>query len=217
VPVGPYIGGLLKVVHFYTADRDSAVNIQYLQAEDGWPFSLGNLNTMANDIAEAWKVSWPQFMANWASYAGCNLYDQSSNTGQMGSAPILQAGGGSSSVVSAQVCALVLWEEALRYRGGHPRNYLPSPGEQTFDNDLAFTTDFVDSAGSAIQDYLTAVSDLSIGDNAVHPVNLHAREVEEPGPPIVYKEPFTLPITGFAISPTPATQRKRLRKVSRRR
>jgi hypothetical protein len=217
VPVGPYLENLLKIVHFYTADRDSAINVQYVMASEGSPFSLSDLNGCAMEIAEAWKVCWPPYMASYASYAGCELYDQSSNTGQVGSAPILQAGGGDATVVSAQVSALVLWLESKRYRGGHPRNYLPSPASNNFENDLTFTAGFVTDFGANVNTYLEAITGISIAGAPLIPVNLHARDVEEKGPPIVYVDPYVLDITGFTVSNVPATQRKRLRKVSRRR
>lgn len=216
MPVGPYIPGLIKITHFYTGDRDSSINVQYCAASEIGAYTTTQLNALALELFDLWKVAWPPFMTSNQYYAGDIVVDQGSDTGLEGIAPDEQVGGGSSEVVPAQVAAVCTWETPLRYRGGHPRNYLPGPSASLFGSNQSLTSGAITDIEAALATYIAGVNAISFASGGLSFVALHARMIEDKGPPIVYKEPTLQAISAGSVRATFGTQRKRVERVSRR-
>jgi len=68
------------------------------------------------------------------------LTDLSSASGAQGIDTVNQAGSGGASCATGNACVLVTYPSALRYRGGHPRSYLPPPQINILADDAHITT-----------------------------------------------------------------------------
>jgi len=68
------------------------------------------------------------------------LTDLSSSTGAQGIDTVNQAGTGTGGSATGNACVLVTYPSSIRYRGGHPRTYLPPPLTGILADDAHITT-----------------------------------------------------------------------------
>lgn len=217
MPVGPYLPGVVKYINFWTGDRDSAITVHWAQTSITDGLTLTQLNFLAEQMCNIVSVFWPPFMTSNQSQAGTYAYDMTSAEGLRGEYAATTAGGGSDAIVPAQVAAVVSFEENRRYRGGHARNYFPGPSASLYSGNQTLSPSAVTDINTALATFLTDLNEVELDSLSQFMVNVHAREIEDKGPPVIYKDPFVMPIVGATVRSVFGTQRKRLERVSRRR
>lgn len=135
--------------------------------------------------------------------------DLSSSTGAVAEAGFADAGGVTSSGALAVSSAVVLsWAISRRYRGGHPRTYLPGiPANVTtnYKNLTGAAQTAFQAAGAA---FLTACNAITIAGGSTELVCVHYYQNKEPFP----GGPVFDPITACSVHSRLDSQRRRLGK-----
>jgi hypothetical protein len=211
-----YHNGLVQIRPQYSADSgDTPENVLWFQASvfgDPYvPFSTTDLANIAAVFDPAWGNLWKYTGNSSCTYDGSILTAWDSDTGPEYNNTLhftAVPGQLSGDQLPNQVAVLVNWTTTQRYRGGHPRFYLPNqdinvvqygsnvspsylPGLQTRANTLVS-----DMAGLTT----TTFSDFQ-------PVNFRFRSDAA--------KVQVIPLVGVVVNPKLATQRRRLRKETR--
>lgn len=216
LPVQYLPGLILWKPQYQTGDPsepDTPENVLWLQyptAAGGAP--VANLKTLALELDGLWGAMWKVNGAADYVYEGSYIQDYSSASGSEANTV------GTFSVVHGtqtgwnpdNVAGLISWEGNWpRYKGGHPRCYLPYQANGTLLYATEWTGAAVTAMNAAIATFLAAVLAYSwsagAGDYTGHLCAYLKRRVAG--------EANTQQITNGYFSPIPATQRRRLRKV----
>jgi len=98
------------------------------------------LNALATDIVAGWTTGMKPLLAAATILGSVVLTDLSSSTGAQGIDTVNQAGTGTGGSATGNACVLVTYPSSIRYRGGHPRTYLPPPLTGILADDAHITT-----------------------------------------------------------------------------
>lgn len=126
-----YKPGLVQIRPRYSASDLSGhtpENILWFQSGTTTTPTLANLQSMTTIFDPAWANLWGSCGASNNSYLGSIATDWSSNTGlQYSSVGVFTPTPGThgSTTQSSQVCILISYQIGVRYKGGHPRTYIP--------------------------------------------------------------------------------------------
>jgi hypothetical protein len=126
-----YKPGLIQVRPRYSVSDVSAhipENVLWFQAGSVTTPSVANLQSIANTFDPLWGAVWSVQASSQNHYTGSVVTDWSSNTGlQYNSVGVFTPtiGADGSACQSAQVAILISYQIGVRYKGGHPRTYLP--------------------------------------------------------------------------------------------
>lgn len=216
VPIQYLPGLILWKPQYQTGDPsepDTPENVmwlQYLSDVDG--ASVAQLKTLATELDGLWAALWKVNGAADYKYEGSYIQDYSSDMGNEATtvgtfAPV---SGEIAGFCPDNVSGLVSWEGAWpRYKGGHPRTYLPYQGTET----LLYATEWTDSAVTAMNAAIvTFIDGVGSYDWTVSSGSYYG-QLSAYLKRRVVGEATTYPITAGHFSPIPATQRRRLRKV----
>lgn len=209
-----YQPGLLQIRPQYDTEiesGDTPENVVWFLSNTHTTPSQADLTEIQATFDTFWAAAWAEVGSSSAHYTGSVMIDWSSATGlesiSVGSfAPIAGATVG---LCPPQVAALVSYLIPLRWRGGHFRTYLPYVSSGVLAAGLSDTI-----RASSIDSFNTAFNALI--------TNMSANGVLGGQIMVVYKNK-TNPATAetfrffaFILQPLLATQRRRIRRVSRR-
>lgn len=212
--LGPvqYKPGLLQVRPHYNVSDVSGHTPQnvlwFVSANVSTP-ALGNLNTICNFVDQYWTAVCCPVMASANHYTGSIVTDFSSNTGLAYSSvgnitPI--AGSLTGGSQSAQVCMLISYQIGVRWKGGHPRTYLPYIAEsvtQGISGDEVVPT-FITQMNTAMNTFISQMKATGVLGGQTLSIYRHKQN------PALAQ---TYPVVTFSVSTQTATQRRRVRRV----
>lgn len=91
------------------------------------PPSVAELTTLAASISSFWNTSVAANLNNSSQLTTVEVMDISSRTGAIATDNTVRSGtGGSTSLLPVSIACCVSWKINRRYRGGHPRIYVPA-------------------------------------------------------------------------------------------
>lgn len=208
-----YKPGLVQIRPRYTqSDVTGHIpeNVLWFQSGTTTTPTVGNLQSMVNLFDAQWGNVWAAYAPSVNHYTGSIATDWSSNAGlQYSSVGVLTpiAGGQAAGCQSAQVCILISYQIGVRYKGGHPRTYLPYVSEgvtQGSSGDQVTTT-----CQTAIVTALNGVINTMKGSGILGGQTM-----------VIYRHRTnatlaqTYPFATFTVQSQTATQRRRLRHVA---
>jgi hypothetical protein len=209
----------LKMTLVYTVGPDiNAQNILHF-SWTGQPPNAADCNAIASHAQLEHTSLLNSYFHSAVVSTAINVLDLSSQNGAAGSSGGGGAGSRAGTPLDASTCALISWPISQRYRGGHPRTYVPAGVAADLASASSWTTAFVSGLGSAYNNFIGQIVGYaySVGSISAHTyVNYYSGHNWTTAPP--YKK---IPIrvnppvahavgTGF-VRTTPANQRKRLR------
>jgi hypothetical protein len=108
-------------------DDNDVLNIHHLNTSNDGPFTGADLLTAAGDFFSLWTSLFSALMSDEVTTIAVTAKDISVADGAestfVATSPVVGARGSTSLPAN---CAIVIsWKEAISYRGGHPRTYLP--------------------------------------------------------------------------------------------
>lgn len=171
--------------------------------------TVANLHTVAVDIANLWNTYMAPRQTSDTAMTGIKLTDLTTSMGAQTEDPFAVYGTNGEDPIPNQVCVLVDYPVALRYRGGHPRTYVVAGG----DGDLTpgsgnwnqWNDSFLAAMGTSWQDFTDGVSAISVGGTNIDLLKgiryVHAG--------IYLPVPIQLDLPSFTIGQVVATQRRR--------
>lgn len=147
MPALPFVANMLKVdLHFTLGTDTNALCRLHFKYAGGVP-TVTNLNSLATQIRIAWTNRLaPQTVPGYA-LSGVVVTDIASATGAQGVDSVRVNGTSAHATMSAATCALLNHSIARRYKGGKPRTYLPSLGQ----DDLANASTWSGASQAALQ------------------------------------------------------------------
>lgn len=201
-----YFEDLLKIVLRYAGERNTAENVLYASCLGAHGATLDELNGLATDIGGAWGTYVMPYVGSTITLSECTCADWTDADGLTGVADIGTAGSLTGDPLTDQVATLINQETLMRYRGGRGRIYIPQPDVTKIETGTSWTTAFVDAVTGAVNTFYDHLNEESIGDELLTGVLYHraGNKVVEQG----FEE-----IVGQTCSPTPGTQRRRVRRV----
>lgn len=189
-------------------DNDSAPfeNVFHLQLTGLAPNS-SDLNTLAGSILSAYTTAFGAILATAIHVTECDVVDLTSNVAASGSANAAFTGTRVGLGLTAQVAIVISWEIQLRYRGGHPRTYLPAGvGEDTL-TATQWTPAFITEVQDAAVTFRNSLNALTTGSTTYKMCSVSYRANNAPRP-----QPLPFVIQGSSVDSRVDTQRRRLGK-----
>jgi len=118
-------------------------------------------------------------------------------------------GAGSPTSIADQVAALISLHVAERYKGGHGRIYVPGLANNMLEDDgSTLQPAAITALGNMWNNTVTAMAAISAGNGGpLKPIVWHKKWAAHPN--------TTADILSITVQPLTATQRRRIRKVSR--
>lgn len=205
-PGDEYFEDLLKINLEYEGERNTAENVIYASNVGAHGASLGALNTIATNIGEYVGANLMPLVSSAVSLILTTVADWTSADGLTGSYVSDTAGGLSGGKLPSQVCTMGNYETLTRYRGGRGRIYFPQPDTTKMETDTTYTTAFQEAMQDAMVGVFNFINDQAIGEDLCTVVLYHraGNKVVPQG----YED-----VVAITCNITPATQRRRVRRV----
>lgn len=204
-----YFENLLKATIAYTGERNTAQNVFYLACTAAHGAGLDALNTLAQAIAAEFSSVVMPYISSGISMDYVSVADWTDATGLTGLYDIDTSGGLSGNALPSQVCTLLNYETNLRYRGGRGRMYLPQPSGAELVNDHTWSSTFIGNVEAAMATFFGYVNEQTLASAGMNWVLYH-RGTEH------VAQGFE-DVLSIICSPTPGTQRRRVRRVGHKR
>jgi hypothetical protein len=200
-----YFEDLLKFEILYTGERNTAANVFYAKCTAAGGASLDNLQTVATTIGEYWGANVMPLVSEYVTLAECTCADWTSADGLTGLADLDTAGSLSGGRLPDQVATLLNYQTNLRYRGGRGRMYLPQPDTTKLLSGDVWESAFVGDIEAAMAGVMGTVNDQTLSGQPLTYVLYHRGTAKVPQ--------GVEDVLAILCSPTPGTQRRRVRRV----
>jgi len=189
-----------------TAGRNWAIITHWLYT--GSAPSDGNCDGFAVNFMNAWVTEMIPLQCTDMSTASCQVTDLTSSSSGQGSYDHVVAGTRSGDVIPAGASMLAQYSQALRWRGGHPRQYLPVGVTTDLLNTSEWTAGFTTTCATAWSAVLGTFTGATQGGTTISQQGMASyrsgRVDRVPG--------LFVPITFSGCSEVVASQRKRTRR-----
>jgi len=204
MPPLPDAAGIVRVRVAGTLNGAPFNNIFHLQYSGSAP-SVANLNSVCTAVLTAWQTNFKSMCPTTVALAGADAQDLTNSSAASGSATDTTAGTRSGTAMPNNVAACVTWKINNRYRGGHPRTYLPAGVIADVSGGNRWTDAFVTALDSAAAAFLVALNAISVGGSTYKMVCLSYRRG---GVQLAVPVPYT--IQSSLADHRPDSQRRRL-------
>jgi hypothetical protein len=174
----------------------------------GLPPTTPQATAIANGIAEAWSPYISGLCQVDVVLTKVEVVDLSARDGAVGVWLGSIPGGLTDGDIGANSCVLVDYGILIRFRGGHPKNFLPGGGVAELENHQTWTSDFVTACTSGFQNFLDQVENVTV-DGFVIGGQCFVQYVAG-DPPAYLAPPITRKIVSFSINQNVSTQKRRL-------
>lgn len=163
MPALPTVANVLKMTTIWTVGVDTDVaSIHHLQFSGPSP-SAANLTTAAGTIRAAWDTNMKALLNSNNVLTTVILQDLTTNTGAEGQSVGSNPGTRTGAQNAGGVAVVMNHAIARRYRGGHPKNFLPYGSATDLQTAQAWTSSFANSMTSGYAAFITAITGLTIG------------------------------------------------------
>jgi hypothetical protein len=207
-PLNP-VPGICQINVHVTTPAGSAVNVLHVGSpSNASSWIVGDINEachVINTAYTAWAFSW---MSHNCVGFGVTGVDLTSVTGVEGNYETSVAGGDTSGDLPLSAAAVISWQSARHYRGGHPRTYLMGLTNDAIANSHQLAASYAAGASTLAAAIISNLNGGSytrtgtVGLVAVHRISHGA----------VLAEPLVDTITAGVIHTRIDTQRRRLGK-----
>ncbi len=156
MPALPDVAKVLRVDHkFVLADDTDVLNRQYIQYTGSAPTGT-ELDTFANGVYSAYDTTVMPSMTSELEHESCTVTDLSTITSPRGSFSGSTTGTSGSSYLTAGAAIVWQFKIPVRYRGGHPRNYLAGIPIEAMDTAQDLDAGYAASLISQLRAYIAA-------------------------------------------------------------
>lgn len=189
------------------------VNIQYLQYT-GALCTVADLQAVGNAVGNAWNTNFAPLCHANVTMNQVDLLDLSNRGAATATVTALaHPGTRAGTDVSNSVALVVTWKINHRYRGGHPRTYLPAGVTADITSGRLWAGAFQTTATTNANAYLTAINAISTGGKTFKMVgmNFYSHDPSTHAPVYVIP-PVPYTIGSAVVHGRVDTQRRRLGK-----
>lgn len=170
------------------------------------PWGQPQITALASTMRSLFNTHWRPLLGNTVVLTSTEATDLSSEVGFVGTDNTNVTGSLAGTACTAQVAQCVSWREALHYRGGHLRNYLPPPTmSQVSSTPNTWASTHVTAVETAANAWLAALVATVSGGMRLQAVGVHRTRQHATLSP-----PEWMPITSGTFDNRIDTQRRRL-------
>lgn len=162
MPALPPVPNVLKVQFKGTYNTYPWLNGIYVQYNAG-PAAVADLTFLAQAWDDDWGTHIGAHMSGGTVLTSVSVQDLHSADGAGVEPATTKTGAGGSSALPANVAICVSFKQSRRYRGGHPRIYLPPPDEIALANSRQITQTYATLLNNAFTAFKTAMEARSSG------------------------------------------------------
>lgn len=162
MPARPFVANVCKVALGGLVGSHNFAIILHTQYSGTVP-TAAQLNTLAGDINTAWGASAKGLFTSDVVLNSVVITDLSSATGAQGVNSTAQTGTDASTIIGGNTAILVNYPSSIRYRGGHPRSYLPPPPENVLATASTINTTYQGQVATGWNAVLAPLFGTSIG------------------------------------------------------
>jgi len=217
MPPLPSVPNVIKIITSSTRSDAPVENIFHMS----WSGSTPNSGGLASFLTDVWAPAWDTVIiaegSTDAVTVGHEAIDLTSPTGASGSITDTASGTRTGDFAPSSAAVLASWEINRRYRGGHPRSYLPFGTAGTYEASSArlWDTSFIADVQTKMNTFLAAVQGHDIGGTEYsNLVNVsYYDKVITPLAPFRRVTPVVDTITSVIVRQRICSQRRRLGKV----
>jgi hypothetical protein len=167
MPPLPPVPGVVKIEFLWTQNGVPAANIFHASYSGSAP-SSSDCTAIAGQIDTAfWTSGFRGFFSNFTTLQGIRVTDIATDTGASGEYSDGNSGTISEEGVGAQMCVLVNYSIARRYRGGHPRTYYPGLSNTYLESPQQWDSDGVTAVNSAAANLYEILQTASSGSTTL--------------------------------------------------
>lgn len=181
-------------------------NIIYAQYSVPTP-TAANLSAYASALATVWGTNVAPLCNTAVSLTAIDVIDIASATGASASVSVAIPGTLTGQALPIQAAMVASWHINLRYRGGHPRSYVPAGVPASTVNGNTWTSTFITSAVASMTGFLNGMNGISLGGGSsfMIAVSYHTAHAVRP-------TPLKNAVQSVSVHPRLDTQRRRLGK-----
>lgn len=149
---------------------------------------VADLTTLANGIAAAWTTNVAPLIPSTTALTGLVLADLTNRASAQANVPITAVPGTRTGTANTNSAACVVsWPINHRYRGGHPRTYLPAGVQADVSGGSQWTTTFKNLVQTNMAAFRTALNGLTTGTTTYKMIALSYHFNKQPlNPPVAY-------------------------------
>lgn len=138
------------------------VNVFWLNVTHSAAVTVNDLKSIADGIDAAWAANVAVQLDNHAVMNQVDVaFFPTSTTEVRYTGSYNRVGGQASQLQDAAACVVVVWIISAFYRGGKPRSYLPGVRADQLNNGSDFTSAFVSTTATGMNNYRNAVNALT--------------------------------------------------------
>lgn len=200
----PDAPGIVRLRVVGTVNGTTFNNIFHLQYSGSAP-SVANLNAVCTDVLSAWGTHFSPLCPSTVVLANADAADLTNAGAATGEATDTTAGTRAGTPLPNNVACCVTWHINNRYRGGHPRSYIPAGVIADVSGGNRWSDAFVTAMNSAAAAFLAAVNAISVGGSTYKLVCLSYHRAK-----IALNPPVPYTIQSALVDHRPDSQRKRL-------
>ena len=209
----PAVPNVIKAVaEGVTSFAKNWLNLFYF-LYSGSPPTLPTLIDFASQIYDAFSGNFSPLQPPSTTLEQVSVTDLSTDMMPTGISATSTPGTSTADKLPANCATLVNMDVGMRYRGGHPRNYLYCGTDENLLNESEWNAAYLTTATNAFRNFIAAVNGLSSGGTVV---GSHVMVSYFGGVPTIDGKsqrrvvPLVLPISGFTVNPIVGSQRRRL-------
>ena len=161
-----YTSDVIRVAFEGTVGARQWSNIVHYKFSGGGP-SVGDLTTMGDALAGDWEALMTPFQDADTALTGVKLTDLTSALGAQTTVGADLVGTRDGAYLPASASVLVTYDVAVRYRGGHPRNYLSVGVQADLDTAQTWTADFATDVQNAWNELTAAPVGVTYGATSI--------------------------------------------------
>lgn len=207
MPPLPPVPGVVRVKLQGTNQTVGWVNVFYM-TYSGTPPSTADCSAVATSVRAAWLSAIAPAMLTGTILTGVEVADMSTSTGAVGSNSTSAAGTKASSAPLPVNCAVVIsYKVNRRYRGGHPRNYLPGPNAADVSNGRTWQSAYQTVLNAMSGNWPTALNAISSGGS-----NYQLAAVSYYNGGALRTQPLVMAVTSCVVHTRLDSMRRRLGK-----
>lgn len=201
----PFVPGLCRVVIKGSLVSSKWANVFHVMKNDNLPWADNQLGSLAAAFRPAYTDNFKVLMVAASIIGDITCTDLSSDTGGEASLPGATPGTGAGTSSAANVATGITWRINRRYRGGHPRTYLPGVPSGVISDPTTFTSGHVAAALAGAQAFRNTVNAIVFGAVTMNLVCVHYRRNNQQ-----LAVPLISQIQGASVDSRPDSQRRRL-------
>jgi hypothetical protein len=157
MPALPVVNKVAKVTVFGSdPNGHNYENVHYYGWTGAAAAQAADMNSLSNYVYGVYSAAWLTVCSSYFSLLGAKAVDLSSPSGAAGLYESTTAGSVDEALLP-NVAALLSWQGGPRFRGGHPRTYLPGIPNNYVSTDGTFVTAVTGAGANMINELMTTV------------------------------------------------------------